>query len=138
MRKFIIPIIVALGLSLTACGGGDSTSAPQQSTRTVTASPSPSSPQFSANDRIFIAVIRQRFHVTIPGAKIVSLGQSVCQNFEQYGVTRSNVLAYAKGFTQNGQFTYEDAGFFIGASTQAYCPAIGKRIQSLFGSGSVV
>jgi hypothetical protein len=137
MKKIIAAFLTVFVLSFTACSGETET----QPTETVTVTESPVvgptvpetpptppstslapetvAPEPNDLDAIFVQVLRENTNSwdNIPDADVVELANLMCDVWRE-GATFEEIgqILIDSGYPQN------EAGFFIGAGTEAYCP----------------
>lgn len=136
MRKIITALVLGLALTFSACSG-ETESKPAEPV-TVTAEPStpeitevaPEPPTTSAppttpveppssDDAIFLQVLRDGTNSwdSVPDADVIELAQLMCGAWDN-GASFEEIaqVLLDSGYSQN------EAGYFIGAGTETYCP----------------
>lgn len=146
MRKIIVALVMGLALTFgaTACNGDSEDKSTEQVTVTAeapstsvppappTTSEAPLPPTTQADppandiDAVFLQVLREGTNSwdNLPDADVISLAHSMCGAWDN-GSTFEEI---AQIFLDSG-YNQTDAGYFIGAGTEAYCPEYSKNFQ---------
>lgn len=136
MRKKIAGFMVAVmvGFSFAGCSTGDSEQ--PTATVTVTAEPTPETPEApmgSVSDEMFADLIRQNTNAfdNASDQQIVKAAEAGCSYFDE-GATFEQA---AMVIVESGVDVY-DGGFLLGAGVANYCPEYTDLLPS--GAGSTV
>ena len=137
MKKYFVVALVAVGVLLSACGGGIGG---QTSTVTVTATPTPdpfpliTEPTLADKEYMFLETVRNSgvtWLMVADSNELLDLARQTCQILDSGYTVDELIQTVAEGFVNDGLTNdpelYEGTGFLIGASVAAFCPQYGNQ-----------